>query len=86
MKLKIKHTISLFTVLPLCLSLLTACGQGGEEPTPTPGPGAGFMPDEPFGITYASHYGRAPLSAEMMIRVAQIFAPLGSQISGGHCA
>lgn len=60
MKLEIKHIALLLIVLPLCLSLLSACAQCEEEPPPipTPGPGAGFMPDEPFGVTYASHYGR----------------------------
>jgi hypothetical protein len=57
MKLEVRRIALLFSILPLCMAFLTACGGEEQPPAPTPGPGAGFMPNEPFGITYVSHYG-----------------------------
>jgi len=60
MKIETRHTVWTLGCLVLCALILAACGPGQPTPTPTPtpGPGAGFMPDEPFGITFASHWGR----------------------------
>lgn len=58
MKIETRHAVWTLGCLVLCALILAACGSGQPTPTPTPtpGPGAGFMPDEPFGITFASHH------------------------------
>ncbi len=60
MKLQTRHAVWMLGCLALCALILTACSpvQSTPTPTPTPGPGAGRMPAEPFGITFASHWGR----------------------------
>ncbi len=59
MKLEAKYTVLTVVFLALCVFILTACGSGQPTPTPPPtsGPGAGFMPTEPFGINFSSHWG-----------------------------
>jgi hypothetical protein len=57
MKLETRY-IFLMLVFALFALMVSACAPEEPTPEPTPGPGAGHMPDEPFGITFASHWGR----------------------------
>ena len=56
MKLETRHAVLLLGFLAVWMLVISACAPGEPTPTPTPGPGTGRMPDEPFGITFASHH------------------------------